>query len=59
MTGRAMGLCNTNAPDEMGGRGLGMGRGTRCGMGRGRQQGLGPQSRLVEIEKRLTELEEK
>jgi len=35
MTGRATGLCNTNAPDEMGGHGRGMGRGARCGMGRG------------------------
>ena len=57
MTGRAMGLCNTNAPNEMGGRGAG--RGMRCGMGRGRQQGFGLQSALAEIEKRLAALEGK
>lgn len=61
MTGRAAGICNTNAPGGMGGRGRGRGagRGARCGMGRGRQQGLTPQSTLTEIEKRLDALERK
>ncbi len=51
MTGRATGRCNTKATDERGGRGR--------GMGRGRQQGLGPQSRMAELESRLAALEGK
>jgi len=60
MTGRATGLCNTNATDGMGGgRGRGAGRGMGCGMGRGRQQGFGAQGALAGIKKRLDALEEK
>ena len=61
MTGRAAGLCNTNVPEGMGGRGAS--RGMRCGMGRGmgrgRPQGFGPQSALASLEKRLAALEGK
>jgi hypothetical protein len=45
MTGRTTGLCNTNATDEMGGR--------------GRQQGFDPKSALASLEKRLAALEGK
>ena len=59
MTGRATGRCNTNAIDEIGGRGRGMGRGAGRGMGRGRQQASGPQNRMAELENRLAALEGK
>lgn len=50
MTGRATGRCNTNTPDEIGGRGRGAGRGMRCGMGRGRQQGFGARGARTGLE---------
>lgn len=41
MTGKGFGLCATEVPGALGGRGLGRGRSAASGAGRGRGKGLG------------------